>query len=213
MRISQASHVMLTAVFAILLAACVVTVNPTTTPVMEEGIINGALGYPSDGIPPLRIFAIDVDSGDYYSIDTELNQKTYSLPVPSGSYHIFAYLLEEDSDFAGGYTEFVPCGLRADCPSHELIPVSVEAGETIEGIDPMDWYAPPGSFPSRPDAGSLETEATLIDLESHFLADMDLALVEADSFEGYNDIGFIPLRPTIGVGNGHSCRKLRSGRS
>jgi len=143
---------MLAAVFTILLAACSVTVNPTTTPVTQEGFITGALGFPSDGIPPLRIIAIDVESGDYYSLDTELNQKTYSLLVPSGSYHVIAYLLEEDSDFAGGYSEFVPCGLRADCSSFELIPVSVEAGETIGGVDPMDWYAPPGSFPPRPDA-------------------------------------------------------------
>ncbi len=143
--------------FAVLLAACTVTVSPTATPPAQEGIITGSLGFPSDQIPPLRVIAFDVDSDAYFAIDTELNQDAYSLPVPPGSYHVIAYLLEENSDYAGGYSEFVPCGLRADCPSHDLIPVSVSAGETSDGVDPTDWYAPPGSFPPRPDTGNQGT--------------------------------------------------------
>jgi len=140
-----------------LLAACTVTVSPTATPgaittssqVKQDGFITGALGYPSDQIPPLRVYAVEVGSGEYHTVDTELNQATYSLPVPPGKYHVLAYLLEEDSDFAGGYTDFVLCGLQADCPSHELIPVVVVPDETIDGIDLTDWYAPPETFPPR----------------------------------------------------------------
>lgn len=33
---------------------------------------------------------------------------------------------------------------------HSLITVEVGAGEVVSGIDPTDWYAPEGSFPSAP---------------------------------------------------------------
>ena len=134
---------------AALLASCTVTVSPTATPTAQDGVISGALGYPSDQIPPQQVVAINLDSGERHTVDTALDQTTYSLPVPAGSYHVIAYVLADDSDYGGGYTELVLCGLRADCPSHELIPVVVAPGETVDGIDLTDWYAPPGSFPSR----------------------------------------------------------------
>ena len=145
----RSGQMIVVAAVVFVLAACTVTVSPTATPMAQDGLISGALGYPSDQIPPLRVYAIDVESGDYHTVDTELNQTTYSLPVPPGTYHVLAYLLEEDSGFAGGYSEFVLCGLQADCPSHDLIPVSVASDETSDGIDLTDWYAPPGSFPPR----------------------------------------------------------------
>jgi hypothetical protein len=135
-------------VAAVFLAACTVTVSPTATPA-PDGVITGVLSYPSDQIPPQQVVAINLDSGERHTVDTALDQTTYSLPVPAGSYHVIAYILSDDSDYGGGYTEFVLCGLRADCPSHELIPVVVVPGETVEDIDLTDWYAPPGSFPSR----------------------------------------------------------------
>jgi len=157
MKSFRLSQIVPAVMVVILLAACTVTVSPTATPgatatatqAIQDGLITGALGFPSDQIPPLRIYAVEVESAEHHAVDTELNQVTYSLAVPPGIYHVFAYLLEEDSDYAGGYTEFVLCGLRADCPSHELIPVVVDSGETVDGIDLTDWYAPPRTFPSR----------------------------------------------------------------
>jgi len=138
---------------SVFLASCTVTVPPTATPTAQDGVITGALSYPSDQIPPQQVVAFNLDSGEYYTVDTALDQMTYSLPVPAGSYHVIAYVLAGDSDYGGGYTELVLCGLRADCPSHELIAVVVAPGETVEDIDLADWYAPPGSFPARADTG------------------------------------------------------------
>lgn len=149
----RAAQMAMIAVIVVLLAACTITVAPTETPMAQGGTITGTLGYPSDQIPPLRVYAVEVESGEFHTIDTDLNQMAYSLSVPVGTYHVFAYLLEDDPDFAGGYTEFVLCGLRADCPSHALIAVLVGPGEHLDSIDLTDWYAPPGSLPSRPDAG------------------------------------------------------------
>ncbi len=44
----------------------------------------------------------------------------------------------------------VPCGLKAGCEDHSLIPVEVTAGNMATGVDPVDWYAPAGTFPPRP---------------------------------------------------------------
>ncbi|HEY54621.1 MAG TPA: hypothetical protein G4N94_14330 [Caldilineae bacterium] len=145
----KGASLLLLVLISIFLAACTITVSPTATPPVLEGVITGALSYPSDQIPPQQVVATNLDSGESYTVDTALDQATYSLPVPPGSYHVIAYVLSGESDYGGGYTEFVLCGLRADCPSHDLVPVIVGPGETVTGIDLTDWYAPPGSFPSR----------------------------------------------------------------
>jgi hypothetical protein len=50
----------------------------------------------------------------------------------------------------GAYSSFVLCGLQASCVDHSLIPVTVLAGQTVQNIDPADWYAPEGTFPAMP---------------------------------------------------------------
>ena len=114
------------------------------------GYITGALSYPSEGIPPLRIVAFDRDSGSYFYIDTVANQGGYRMDLPEGVYYIVAYVIGDSSGLAGGYTQAVPCGLGAGCQDHTLLEVDVVAGEETPGIDPGDWYAPPGFFFPNP---------------------------------------------------------------
>jgi hypothetical protein len=109
--------------------------------------------YPSEMIPPLRILAFDINGGTYFFIDTQQNQTTYRIDnLPAGSYHVVAYLQTPapGGDLAGGYSQAVPCGLSASCSDHSLIAVKVLPGQETSGVDPVDWYAPPGSFPSNP---------------------------------------------------------------
>ncbi len=118
-----------------------------------SGTISGKLSFPSDHIPPLEIIAFSYKDGavtsDWYLIDTELNQMTYEMKgLPVGTYVIVAYT--NDRRFSAGYSQAVPCGLRADCVDHSLIPVTVTAGATITNIDPGDWYAGEGAFPPCP---------------------------------------------------------------
>jgi hypothetical protein len=111
--------------------------------------IVGELSYPSDHIPPLRVYAFDAATLDpVSSVDIALNQGTYELQVPAGTYYIVAYTM--DGGFSGGYSQMVPCGLNASCTDHSLIEVTVSAGGTAGGINPGDWYAPEGSFPAMP---------------------------------------------------------------
>ncbi len=115
----------------------------------EKGIIKGTLGYPSEGIPPLEIYAISsTDDSKYFFIKTAQNQNSFEIEdVDPGTYYVLAYA---ESNFAGGWTKAVPCGLTVDCNDHSLIEVEVKAGKTASGIEVKDWYAPENTFPSRP---------------------------------------------------------------
>jgi len=120
------------------------------SPIPQNGQISGHLSYPSEFIPPLDVAAIRIGGGpsDYYTISTPQNQAEYFLSVPAGDYYILSYI--SGGDLAGGYTQMVPCGLSAECTDHSLIPVHVDPGAVVTGIDPGDWYAPEGSFPPNP---------------------------------------------------------------
>ncbi len=127
--------------------------QPTST-----GLITGNLSYPSEHIPALTIIATRLDNGKntYYSLETVDGQSSYALRVDPGVYQVVAYY----GGFAGGYTQSVFCGLGLNCSDHSLLPVLVQAGDILSNINPGDWYAPAGSFPTRPD-GSFSSSTSL----------------------------------------------------
>ncbi|MBV6394619.1 MAG: hypothetical protein HFACDABA_00185 [Anaerolineales bacterium] len=115
-----------------------------------NGGIAGQVGYPSSGIPPMRIVAFRVgDFNEYYSITTGPNENAYSMSLPPGKYYVVAYVL--GGGLAGGYTQAVVCGLTAACTDHSLIAVQVSSMVVLHNdVNLMDWYAPDGTFPSNP---------------------------------------------------------------
>jgi hypothetical protein len=128
-----------------------VTLAPSAA---ATGSIAGALNYPSDFIPPLRVYAINTSSGQGYYIETMLNQGSFTMiGLPVATYHVLARPRETTALIAG-YSNAVPCGLGVECTDHTLIPVTVTAGITTSGANVFDWYAPPGTFPPDP-AGSM----------------------------------------------------------
>ena len=131
------------------------TVLPSLSPSM--GTVTGNLSFPSSFIPAMRVVFFSLTDGRVSYTDTGMNQGTYSIDLPSGSYHVIAYLYSGGAPAAGspieggagGYTQAVPCGLSADCTNHSLIPITVTVGQTIM-VNPGDWYAPEGTFPPMP---------------------------------------------------------------
>lgn len=116
------------------------------------GVISGELGYPSEFIPAMRVIAFDVYSDAFYFVDTEENQVAYSMAeVPPGTYNIVAFIREETPHMGGGYSNFVTCGLSADCDDHGLIDVNVYGDSTTENVNPQDFYATPKEMSSWPD--------------------------------------------------------------
>jgi hypothetical protein len=121
---------------------------------LTPGSISGKLSYPSDHIPPLRLVAENVETGEYVSMEVPSNTSEYKMEnVPPGRYRLVAYLMSAPTGkpaLAGGYSQMVPCGLQASCEDHSLIIFEVQAGEESTSIDPGDWYASPGTFPPDP---------------------------------------------------------------
>ena len=127
-----------------------------TAPAAASGTITGLLGYPSDFLPAMKVFAVGTaDVAGWYRVDTEQSrtQISYTLDhVPAGTYRVYAYAQSSApaSFFAGSYTEYVRCGLQPPCADHTAIVITVREGATTRGVDLLDWYAPPGSFPPPP---------------------------------------------------------------
>lgn len=125
--------------------------NDEKSPPVQLGAITGTTGYPSQGIPPLEIFAFKAgDHSVYFKITTQTNQQSFTIDsVSPGSYVLVAYPTDT-SELAGGYTKAVACGLSVECTDHSLIEVQVTAGQTTSGVEIKDWYAPAGQFPPKP---------------------------------------------------------------
>jgi hypothetical protein len=121
--------------------------NPPADPI-PTGSISGKLSFPSEMIPPLRVVAFRLEDQGYYYVDTSQNQGSYEiLGLPPGTYQVVAYV---DAEFGGGYSQAVLCGLGVECTDHSLVSIVLAEGQSVTGIDPGDWYAPPGSFPPNP---------------------------------------------------------------
>lgn len=120
---------------------------------LPAGSISGQLTYPSEAIPPLRIVAVNIDTGEFFSTEV-VSDGYYSLyGLPAGKYHVLAYLIDKsgvDPNLAGGYSQFVLCGYSTACSDHTLVDVTVAVNRTTPDINPGDWYAPPGIFPKDP---------------------------------------------------------------
>lgn len=144
--------------------------SPTPSPVVRRicpttqqlgGGITGRLGYPSDFLPPLAIYAIRVDGTAYRILHTVpvtrlTGTVTFTmLGLEPGPYIVVAYPIDSTGAITGGglagsYTPAVACGLSTNCTQHTPIRVTVKGGDTLKGVDLLDWYAPAGTFPAPP---------------------------------------------------------------
>jgi len=129
------------------------TPGPVPTPEVGKGVITGKLGFPSEVIPKLYVYALEVNGARYYSLVTNDNQLDYALGgIEPGTYYVVAYSISSvQSDQAiAGYTQAVLCGLLFTCTDHSLIPVSVAAGAVSRDVQVTDFTPPPGGFPPKP---------------------------------------------------------------
>ncbi|MBL8088773.1 MAG: hypothetical protein JNJ43_00485 [Anaerolineales bacterium] len=135
---------------------------PTQEPAAQTGGISGQLSFPSQGIPPLLVVAFDVNTYKYYFVLTEQNQSTYQIDnIPPGTYHVFAYLLDDDGSYVGAYNQFYLCGLSVDCTDLTLVDVVVQAGAITQNINPGDWYnSTSATYPARPSINGNPDEYT-----------------------------------------------------
>jgi hypothetical protein len=120
----------------------------------RTGVIEGSLSYPSDFIPPdMVVCAENLATHQKSCTKKHLKGKQYTyrvgykLTLPPGDYRVYAYLPDPakygagfPQDYRAYYSEFVKCGMRVNCQDHTPLTVKVRSGESLKGIDPMDWY-------------------------------------------------------------------------
>ena len=117
----------------------------------DFGVIEGSISFPAGTPPALTIYFLRTDGNERYALETESGWTRYVNSIPIGHYFVFARVTGDKSNFGGGFTRAVECGLTANCNDHDLIPVEIEDGKTARGIDITDWYAPAGTFPLSSD--------------------------------------------------------------
>jgi hypothetical protein len=131
-------------------------IQESVTPANCHGVAGGTssisgdkLSFPGPGVPALRIYAIRIGGSiGFCSTTTVENQSSYTISgLPAGQYNVIAHKAD-GSHLAGGYTRAVPCGLSASCTDHSLLPVGVQEGQPVTGINPGDWYTM--SLPAEP---------------------------------------------------------------
>ncbi len=121
------------------------------TPVVTNGSIGGALGYPSEVIPEdIKVCALNIETTKETCTSEHIKDAKFStgtgylVSVTPGDYYVYAEhagMTDNKGDvYKAYYSEFVTCGLNANCTSHEPIKVTVASGQNIEKIDPQDWY-------------------------------------------------------------------------
>ena len=127
------------------------TATPTATPPPADGFVEGSMAYPSDAIPGVMVAcAENVETGAILCTQRRKDWEAgvrYSLKLPAGRYYVYATLLSGDDsvgDLTGKkayYTDYMKCGMGANCSSHSRIVLSVGPGETLNGITVGDWWA------------------------------------------------------------------------
>jgi hypothetical protein len=130
------------------------TPTPTATSTVQArtASISGRLIYPSEYIPPQRIVAYEVKTGYYYWVRTALGNSSYTISnLPAGTYKVVSYAqIEGVTGLMAGYTPYAACNFTC-AENHTLIEFELKEGEHKTGIDPIDWYAPPGvGWPDEP---------------------------------------------------------------
>jgi Tol biopolymer transport system component len=127
--------------------------TPTLEPIPDTGVVMGKICFPSEFIPSMTVYFQDITTGEFTQMQVAENQDNYTFELESGEYVAFAPLQGVgETPFGGMYSAAVVCGLNVECTDHSLVEFNVLPGETIEGIDICDWYAPeqvpppPGGF-------------------------------------------------------------------
>jgi hypothetical protein len=135
------------------------TAAPTTAPAAAaKGLITGVVQLMAPPTPPMVVYAMDMVTGAWVSAQTQQTDKPapFSLPVPPGSYLVFAAVASGQNVGLGYY----------DATGQTLGTVTVSAGQTVANIvvgppSPFDCGVMVG-FPPSPD-GRFQSTAPAAD--------------------------------------------------
>ena len=181
----------------------------TNVPTLEAltGFASGRVCYPSEFIPAMTAYFVEIGTGDLTEIGIAENQSTYRVELPVGAYHAFAWV--EDFQIGGGYTAYVSCGYTENCTDHSLQAFEITGGQERTGIDLCDWPLQTDQLPLPPNTSQRPTpEDAILILEpgpgSQLTSPLRVAGMADSTFEQHlvvriilDDGAELALAPTI----------------
>jgi hypothetical protein len=116
-----------------------------------HALLRGRVSYPSEELPAMRVCALATeDVGLGYCAETAVNAPHYELRVPPGTWILLAWPQDTGTEGAPGLLSMASECLATsglNCDDHDFFELTVDAGETREGLDINDWYYPPEAPP------------------------------------------------------------------
>ena len=113
---------------------------------VQTGTIKGEVGGPPTEAPgnlTMKVCAENVANNKVQctgniQLTESAYTKAYSLELPVGEYNVYSFDTQLPNDKIY-YDKMVTCGFEYGCPN-DIIAVKVLAGQTLENINPTDWY-------------------------------------------------------------------------
>jgi hypothetical protein len=108
--------------------------------------IDGTIGFPSEYVPAMQVYARDVDTSHLASLATRQDQIHFRFELPVGRYVFFAVPDEPGApEIYGAHTSYSDCLLRdpkGECSDHTLAIVALSAGRRAVNVKLDDWFLP-----------------------------------------------------------------------
>ena len=134
------------------------TTLPSASPITQKGTVTGTLCYPASILPPGKIVAKNIQTGELTSKDYAGSQagasSTYSIELPVGSYNLKFDAKMGTSTLSGFYTNYSTCvkdPSGTNCTGQKtrpLLTADVKAGAITSDVNLCDFYYPPDSPPN-----------------------------------------------------------------
>lgn len=121
--------------------AAVMSLGPCAT--LLAGSIDGAISFPSRLVPPMTVYAADVDSSLLRTLQLARGQTNFSVEVPPGRYRVFLAPNEPGApNIYGAYTQYSLCAMHdtGDCADHALVEVTISPKTRRSAVSIDDWY-------------------------------------------------------------------------
>jgi hypothetical protein len=107
------------------------------------GSIEGSISFPSRLVPPMTVYAADLDSPRVRTLQLARGQTNFSVDVPAGRYLVFLAPNESGApNIYGAYTQYSRCAAHdsGNCGDHALVEVTITPKTRRSVVTIDDWY-------------------------------------------------------------------------
>jgi hypothetical protein len=107
------------------------------------GTIEGSISFPSQFVPPLTVYAAEIDTARIHAKPLPRGRANFALEVPPGRYLVFLVPNETGAPrIYGAHTQYGRCAPQSEgqCEDHALLTVTVSSKAAHPAVSIDDWY-------------------------------------------------------------------------